>query len=634
MPTLTSTGNVNLTSSTNWNLGLVPTDGDTLVLASGHTLTIDKDINLVRLTVNDSTTSRMVVSGTTARTVTFSDQLLFANRAGNDDLNGADNTYFCQVGPGQSLTIVGRHTSSPTSGNSNLYAVSSGTLRLLATDNNSILYSRTVGGGFTTNFIRATNSVLETRGLFNIPTPQGTPNDSFALVRLVSGVTYTHNHTGTINYAGGSSLLYCSGASTITWTGDVTYSGTLNSQRWMRFDGNSINVFLNGTHYSTSTFIGYGNPIFFNSSGGTIVLNGLFTSLQSTRLGFLGFSLGNVVYTNQTLTIPSDHIFSLGINGSANISGLDLTVFGFASFGGIGNFTIDANTRVNVMAGGQASSTVTTIPIIYTPNPAPTLPPANNVTKDVVYGYAASPITGTGLIVDPAILAAALSSSLQSALAPNAPIAVQRTLEDNKDITFSWPVSGAVITGQKSIDNGAYSNISGAISFLRTESGRHYYVLTYNSADRVNEEAVIRYKMTDGIYTKYFNLHLYDASPDTTINVTPAVVTQENTVSRNEIEIFTGESDDLTVYFYQNDEITPLDISQITPEFKISNKSDVLLYTIAAADITLGGPDNNAITFSKSTITSDDFEGNYSLRDASNGDKVLATGKLTVTYAP
>lgn len=123
-------------------------------------------------------------------------------------------------------------------------------------------------------------------------------------------------------------------------------------------------------------------------------------------------------------------------------------------------------------------------------------------------------------------------------------------------------------------------------------------------------------------------------APDVIVNVTPAVVVQENTVSRNEIEIFTGESDDLTVYFYENDRVTPLDISEITPEFKISNKSDVLLYTIGASDIDLGGPDNNAITFSKATITSDDFEGKYSLRDTSNGNKVLATGKLTVTYAP
>lgn len=124
------------------------------------------------------------------------------------------------------------------------------------------------------------------------------------------------------------------------------------------------------------------------------------------------------------------------------------------------------------------------------------------------------------------------------------------------------------------------------------------------------------------------------AVPDVIVNITPAVVVQENTVSRNEIEIFTGESDDLTVYFYENDRVTPLDISGITPEFKISNKSDVLLYTIVAADINLGGSDNNTITFSKASITSDDFEGKYSLRDTSNGNKVLATGKLTVTYAP
>lgn len=508
MPTLTSTGAVNLTSSTNWSPASVPTDGDTLILASGHTLTIDKDITLVQLTVNDSLTSRMVVSGTTPRTLTVTNQILYSNRAGGNDPSAANNTYFCQVGSGQSLTIIGKHSVNVSSDNSNMYAVSSGTLRLLATTAADELYRRTNGIGYMTVFIRATNSVLETRGIINVTIPSGSSSDGLALIRLVSGVTYTHNHAGTMNYPGNTGILFCGGTSTITWTGDTIYSGTLNSLRWFRFDGNGINVFFNGTHYQSSGFSGYGNPLYFNSAGGTLTITGLLTTALSTRMSFLSFGTANVVYRDQSLTIPSNHLFTIGNNTSVNISGLQLTVYGFASFGGIASFTIDANTRVNVMSGGQGSSTVSNIPIIYTPDPAPVLPAASDVANGVVYGYAASPITGTGLIVDPLVLSAAITDVLQDSLAPNAPTVVERSIEDEKPITFSWPATGATITGQKSIDGGTYSAVEGNISFLRTEGDRHYYTLAYNVNDRTDEEATIRYKMTDGTYTKYFNLNI------------------------------------------------------------------------------------------------------------------------------
>jgi len=92
--------------------------------------------------------------------------------------------------------------------------------------------------------------------------------------------------------------------------------------------------------------------------------------------------------------------------------------------------------------------------------------------------------------------------------APIANMTIERSLDDDKAITFAWPASGVAISGQKSVDNGTYSPVSGAINYIRTENSKYYYALSYNSADRVNEEATIRYKMDDGTYTKYFNLRL------------------------------------------------------------------------------------------------------------------------------
>jgi hypothetical protein len=80
---------------------------------------------------------------------------------------------------------------------------------------------------------------------------------------------------------------------------------------------------------------------------------------------------------------------------------------------------------------------------------------------------------------------------------------VERSVSDTNAITFSWPVSGATITGTASLNNGSYGAVAGAIAFLRTETGRHYYTLAYNVADRPAAEGQVRYKLVDGTYTGY-----------------------------------------------------------------------------------------------------------------------------------
>jgi hypothetical protein len=53
------------------------------------------------------------------------------------------------------------------------------------------------------------------------------------------------------------------------------------------------------------------------------------------------------------------------------------------------------------------------------------------------------------------------------------------------------------------LNNGSYGAVAGAIAFLRTETGRHYYTLAYNVADRPAAEGQVRYKFIDGTYTGY-----------------------------------------------------------------------------------------------------------------------------------
>jgi hypothetical protein len=85
---------------------------------------------------------------------------------------------------------------------------------------------------------------------------------------------------------------------------------------------------------------------------------------------------------------------------------------------------------------------------------------------------------------------------------------VVRSSFDTSVVTFVWPVTGATITGEVSIDNGAYTAVAGTLAFLRSDGDRHLYTLTHDAADRPTSEGTARYKLTDGTYTKYVNLRV------------------------------------------------------------------------------------------------------------------------------
>lgn len=87
---------------------------------------------------------------------------------------------------------------------------------------------------------------------------------------------------------------------------------------------------------------------------------------------------------------------------------------------------------------------------------------------------------------------------------------VTKSLDDTGPITFSWPVTGAVITAQVSIDNGLYQAAHGTFAFLRTdEPGIHYYTLSFDADDRPTAEGTARYKLIDGSGIRgYINLSM------------------------------------------------------------------------------------------------------------------------------
>lgn len=83
---------------------------------------------------------------------------------------------------------------------------------------------------------------------------------------------------------------------------------------------------------------------------------------------------------------------------------------------------------------------------------------------------------------------------------------VQRSEDDTDGIRFSWPSSSATVTGTVSIGGAAYQAVAGAIAFLRTEGGLHYFELAYNAADRA--AGSVRYQFEDGTTTRWVNLEV------------------------------------------------------------------------------------------------------------------------------
>jgi hypothetical protein len=101
-----------------------------------------------------------------------------------------------------------------------------------------------------------------------------------------------------------------------------------------------------------------------------------------------------------------------------------------------------------------------------------------------------------------------LPQNVLTALQPNPAYITERSLDDDKPLTFSWPNNTDVISGQVSIDNGPYVNLAGNITYLRAEGTRYYYALSYASQDRPIEEGTARYKFTNGSYTMYATLRV------------------------------------------------------------------------------------------------------------------------------
>ena len=164
-----------------------------------------------------------------------------------------------------------------------------------------------------------------------------------------------------------------------------------------------------------------------------------------------------------------------------------------------------------VTTSSATPGTVLLAPVTHTSAVVPTVTTLTGHTAQTGDSFARIGATGSGLT------SLATQTSV-NALGSASAITVERSVSDTNSITFAWPVSGATITGTRSIDNATYGAVTGAIAFLRTETGKHYYTLAYNAADRPSAEGQVRYKLVDGIYTRYVVLRAVTAVLDSAVS--------------------------------------------------------------------------------------------------------------------
>lgn len=497
MATLTSTGAVNLTSTTNWSPAQIPAPGDDLIIGA-HTLTLDADLILSTVTFSNAA-SRMAFSGSTRTveatngwfvTATISAQLLTTT-----------------ITSGNALTFIGKWTIAASL--TSIVAMTGGTLSFstVAGVASDILFQIETGVTFSISPTAITGGNLNTTGRFI------SLSGSFVGFGTYTGLNWNHTSLGVNQFNTAVQVFTLQGTSSLTWYGDVLLTST-STVRFLDFVACSgtTNVYGDIKQSSTGRLLSLG-------SSNTCTLNIFGEIICGDNPDSILIASGTMNWQNQSAEIPSNGTFIVSVNGGTlSLSGLVLTNFGkvLVTRNSGSLIASDSTQILNQLPTAQflaRGSTVLDSRVLYLNQAIPTLPSPEDVAASVSYGYSGFEQVGTGLIVDPVIISSAVLAAQLAALQKNPSCVLERTTEDTKPLTFSWPNNTDTVQGQVSIDNGDFNPVSGVITYLRNENGKYYYTLSYNSNDRPNEEGTARYRFYSGTYSAYTTLRTLKASP-------------------------------------------------------------------------------------------------------------------------
>ncbi len=422
MTTLTATGNVSLTSPTNWSPAQTPVPGDDLIIGP-WTLTLDADMTLGSVTFVTNGSGRLAISGTN-RTVNCT------NGWNAQGISFSGIVISTTLIAGMNVTLRGTWYSTSTNGTINGIASSTGgnlTLATIGDDPSGVLFADPFASN-ATRVITASWSggTLTTIGRFNMPfwTAAST------LVTM-SGGSWIHSHTGMSLLGNGGHVVFSqSGSALLNWSGDLTSAST--TQNLINFTGSGTTQIIGtlkrtvggGSVWNTGSI----GCILSLSNAASAVINiiGVLCVLATSRCASIISSGGGgcrINWRSQSRSIPSTDavvIFS-GQNTVLDMTDLQISNAGkfmYHEISGasvvVDSSTVLTNTTTSAQACIMSNSGALDGKVINLASDAPTLPTVSHVAGGTVYGYAASPMTGTGVISDPAVVASAVGTAMES----------------------------------------------------------------------------------------------------------------------------------------------------------------------------------------------------------------------------
>lgn len=178
--------------------------------------------------------------------------------------------------------------------------------------------------------------------------------------------------------------------------------------------------------------------------------------------------------------------------------------------------------------------------------------------------------------------------------------AALRGTTDLTPVQFTFPTASLAdadfTTANKRIDGGTSAAITGAISFLYTVNGEHYYQIAYNAADRPTAAGIVTYLISDGTSTVSFDLQVIAIS-DGGLAVLPGRDRAVADANASTITVKLGEI--ITIARGVIDANgQPMDLSGFDNlQFVVQDARGLDLATVDHADITISGADDDTYSF-------------------------------------
>ena len=379
--TCTTTRSGNWNSSSTWSCGAVPTIGDNVIIANGHTVTIDTDASCNSLTVGQGT-SGVLTFDNNQRTITIVNDVTIAS--GGVFYQGSSNQL------GHTVTVSGSLTNN---GTLDFYVSTNKATVLIFSGASNATFS---GTGLTTDIYTLTlnkgnsySSVLELN-TSNFTVRGSNASSTNAFLNLTNGLfklsgSFTHTgrvlNTAVIPSTAGFHLNNSNFNLTTTTSGDLQVAGKLiisagtftvgtNSNNDLGFNDGGIIEVNGGVLNVPESICPFSSPLdyVYNQTGGIV---NVATSSNSTSLvgsfhidvnGDFSMSGGTIVLRKANSNTTSSNAYDfINLATNPSISG-GIVQFGDASTGASQIFNFSAgyfpNLLVNYTNAGNGTHTV------------------------------------------------------------------------------------------------------------------------------------------------------------------------------------------------------------------------------------------------------------------------------------